>query len=94
MLDFYLVEGDVLSHHKLFKKERLGAIDYAEFDELQKKMIIEPHLDYYTDFRWTNEQVNSKLKALMTDPHFRDYKLTKVLVKASELKGGIIANAD
>ena len=94
MLDFYLVDGDVLSHHKLSKNESLGSIDYAEFDELQKKKIIEPHLDYYKDFRWTNEQVNSKLKGLMTDPHFNDYKLSKILTTASELKAGIIANAD
>ena len=94
MLDFYHTEDDTPRHNKLSKDEFLGGIDYAEFDELQNKRIIEAHLDFYKDFRWTNEQVNSKLKLLLADPNGRDYKLTGILKKATELNRGIIANSD
>ena len=94
MLDFYLVENDILTHNKIAKNERLGSMDFAEFEELQKKKIIQSHLDYYKDFRWTNEQVNNMLKSLVTDPNYRDYKLTAILEKAATHNSGLLANAD
>lgn len=94
MLDFYLLEGDILTHNKLSRKELLGQLDYSEFEELQQKKIIESHLDFYKDFRWTNEQVNKKLDILMADTNSWDYKLTHILKKASSANGGLIANAD
>ena len=94
MLDFYFIEDDASRHTKLSKNEYLGGIDYPEFDELQNKKVIEAHLDFYKDFRWTNEQVKSKLNLLLADPNSNDYKLTGMLKKAAELNYGIIANSD
>jgi len=71
----------------------LGGIEYQEFEKLQDGKIIEAHLDYYKDFRWTSEQVVSKLELLRKE-NAKRYSLKDILEKAKERESGVIAYGD
>lgn len=94
MLDFYLIKNTVSKPiHGTSELDYLGWIDYDEFEQLQDEKIIEEHLDYYKDFRWTSEQVASKttrLEALKA----KGYRIVEILNKARHQNCGVIAYSD
>jgi hypothetical protein len=94
MLDFYLI-ADISSKRNPASSDPdfLDGIDYEEFEELRELKIIEDHLDYYKDFRWTSDQVSSKLK-LLDNLTGKKFRLAEILKKAKLAQVGIIAFGD
>ena len=94
MLDFYLIEDTTpKSQHTASGQDYLGGLEYGAFEALQVAKIIEEHLDYFKDFRWTTEQVVGKWKLLAKSMQ-KDHPLTQILKKAADRNSGIIAYAD
>lgn len=94
MLDFFLIP-DTSSARNIASSDLdyLGGIEYEEFELLQELKIIENHLDYYKDFRWTSDQVSSKLK-LLAKLSDRKFRLAEILRKAQSAEVGVIAYGD
>jgi hypothetical protein len=94
MLDFYLIKDTTSKpNNGPSDLDYLGGIDYDEFEKLQDEKIIEGHLDYYKDFRWTSEQVAVKSK-ILEQTSAKNYKLQGILRKAKQQDCGIIAYCD
>lgn len=94
MLDFYLIKDTTSKpNNGTSDLDYLGGIDYDEFEQLQDEKVIEGHLDYYKDFRWTSEQVATKSEALAKSKA-KGYKLAEILTKAREQNCGVIAYCD
>jgi hypothetical protein len=102
MLDFYLIkDATSTSNHGLSKEDYAGGINDSEFDYLQNIHIIEDWLDYYQDFRWTNEQVNQKLSRLLDYLNAQkepgkspQLAILAILEKARQSECGLVAYAD
>lgn len=94
MLHFYLIkDATPASAHGMLPADFLGGIDYSEFEQLQDDNIIENHLDFFKDFRWTSEQVATKL-AMLTEAKSKEYRLYDILRRAKEQDCGLIAYCD
>jgi hypothetical protein len=94
MLDFYLIKDTTPKpNHRMPDRDYLGGIDYGEFEQLQEEKIIEGHLDYFKDFRWTSEQVAAKSE-LLGRAKSKGYKLAEILGKAKAQNCGVIAYCD
>ncbi|MBK7882448.1 MAG: hypothetical protein IPJ81_00375 [Chitinophagaceae bacterium] len=105
MLDFHLINDttskSVIENGNL---ECAGSIDHYDFTYLKNIKIIEDWLDYYKDFRWTNEQVIQKIELLLSIYHSDNTSKSKVktpektmldiLQKAKNTGNGLIAYGD
>ena len=97
MLDFYLIKDSTsISNHGAHVIDFLGGINDSDFEHLQNINVIESHLDYYKDFRWSNEQVLRKNAQLNTISSLNDAerKMLDILNKAKETNNGLIAYCD
>ena len=106
MLDFYLIKDEVTqpkdAELKLFAYA--GGLEIEEFEELQNKHIINEQLSFWTDFRWSSQEVKKKFEWLIQnnrdlrenrpEPECVEAKLFAILEKAVWTQYGLIAIAD
>lgn len=94
MLDFATIRDDQAASARGLQLYSIGGIEYEEFVAAQNAGVIESHLDYYGDFRWSNELVLRKL-SLLTKLNSKEFKrLTAVLKQAKAAESGVIAHGD
>jgi hypothetical protein len=94
MLDFYTIRDDQAASARGLKLALVGGIEYEEFIAAQDAGVIEPHLDYYENFRWSSELALRKL-ALLVKLNSKQFEhLTAVLKQAKATESGLIARGD
>ena len=64
MLDFYSIMDEHPNNAASKKLTYLGGIEEEEFEAAQEAGIVENHLNYYRDFRWSSELVKRKLDVI------------------------------
>lgn len=94
MLDFYTIRDDQATSARALKLVLVGGIEYEEFTAAQDAGIIEPHLDYYRDFRWSSELVQRKLALLVKLNSKALEPLASVLKQAKAAACGVVARGD
>jgi hypothetical protein len=106
MLDFYLIKDDVSrpGAPELKALEYAGGLEVEVFEELQDKHIIAKQLSYWTDFRWSSQDVKQKFERLIENNkdlrenrlglESAETKLFAILEKAVWAQYGLIAIAD
>jgi hypothetical protein len=106
MLDFYLIDDEQAkpSYPEQTNLEYAGGINLATFEELQRLRFIEDRFDFWTDYRWSNQQVKQKSDVLIKDypdlpenrykPEKPEKTLWMILEKAVRTGQGLIAFAD
>ncbi len=106
MLDFYLIKDEVSRPGALELKalEYAGGLEVEVFEELQNRNIIDKQLSYWTDFRWSSQDVkqkfewliqnNSNLRENRPEVESVETKLFAILEKAVWVQYGLIAIAD
>ncbi|GAA4041963.1 hypothetical protein GCM10022409_29970 [Hymenobacter glaciei] len=93
MLDFSLIT-DNQPNNSTAKLKYIGGIEWEEFEEAQVAKVIEGHLDYYGDFRWSNELVKRKISQLEELNRASLSNLTDILKHANAAGCGIMAYGD
>ena len=94
MLDFYTIRDDQATSARGLNLELVGGIEYEEFAAAQDAGVIELHLDYYGDFRWSNELVRRKLTLLAKLNSKVFEHLIPILKQAKTAECGVIARGD
>jgi len=94
MLDFYFISDELPDDYALTQVEYVGGIKMHEFEQAQHARVIDYHLDFYDDFRWSSAQVKQKLAQLHSTHSEQFAALMQILQKAVELNCGIIAFGD
>jgi len=98
MLDFYLISDSELTPKpdKLDELEYLGGLHEDVYGRLIKKGIIENRYDYYSDFRWTSNDVKLIVERFKNiSSHDSDVRLLKKITeKAIKSSFGIITLCD
>ena len=94
MLDFYSIMDEHPNNAASKKLHYLGGIEEEEFEAAQEAGIVENHLNYYRDFRWSSELVKRKLDVIakINSPKF--FKLNAVLKQAANANCGVKAFGD
>ena len=96
-MDFYLLDDYAPRPHPSKLKQHVGRLEYEEFEALQKFDLIEKHLDYYQDLRWSFQDVEQKLrKAIELDKSqcTEIDKFKEILSLARQNRSGLIAYGD
>ncbi|MEO1054835.1 MAG: hypothetical protein AAFX87_29650 [Bacteroidota bacterium] len=95
MLDFHLIK-DNESIHSDHTFKYVNGIEIKAFAELQRREHIEERFDYYSDFRWSTEQVKQKLEAMSRLPNLTEaeLKLQAILETAQGQGCGLVAFCD
>ncbi|MGY3087066.1 hypothetical protein ACVWYF_000092 [Hymenobacter sp. UYAg731] len=94
MLDFYLIKDEEPNSYSFTQEEYAGGIRMLEFEQAQYARIIEPHLDFFKDFRWSSEQAKQKLQHVQATKSEQFAALQKILQRAIEMNCGVMAVAD
>jgi hypothetical protein len=106
MLDFYLIDDQQAKpeYPEQTNLEYAGGINLATFEELQRQRFIEDRFDFWTDFRWSSQQIKQKADLLIKKyPELRDNRdktekpekiLWLILEKAVRTGNGLIGFAD
>jgi hypothetical protein len=94
MLDFYCIPDEQPFTGSLKYLNYAGGIEWEEFELAQRVGLIEAHADYYGKFRWSSEQVSSKLLLLATCPFRASSALNDVLATAKAAGVGLLALGD
>lgn len=94
MLDFYFISDEEPSRYSFAEEEYAGGIKMLEFEQAQYTRVIEPHLDFFKDFRWSSKQVKHKLLLVEATKSEQFAALQRILRQAIEMNRGVIAIAD
>lgn len=94
MLDFYLIVDEQPNDYPLTKTVYAGGIKMLEFEQAQYAHIIESHLDFFKDFRWSSAEVRKKLVQVQNTKSEQFAALQKILQLAATTNCGVIAFAD
>ena len=99
MLDFYLLKDEQRKpdYPEQVDLEFAGGLGSNTFENLKSKGFIEAQYDYYSDFRWSNSQIQQKYKKLQTSKSSKDtdvISLFEILEKARQEDCGLIAYCD
>jgi hypothetical protein len=100
MLNFYLLDdSQPRSKQPGQNLVHLGGIEAQTFYQMQAEGVIEAQLDYYADFRWSNEVVarmrlllHSKQKSIAFELGVSTF--ASILQEAVNVKSGVIAFGD
>ena len=91
MLDFYFIDDEQPSTTPYRQLKHVCAVEEEEFEMAQKAGLIEARADYYSDFRWSSEQVKNKLFLLANCPFRLDTSLNRILSQAKTAGVGLKA---
>ncbi|MDO7852366.1 hypothetical protein [Hymenobacter convexus] len=94
MLDFFLIRDEEPSSYSFAQDEYAGGIRMLEFEQAQYTHIIENHLEFYKDFRWSSAQVKHKLQLVQATKSEQFAALQRILQRAVEMNCGVMAVAD
>ena len=94
MLDFHTIRDDQAASAHGLSLVLVGGIEYEEVIAAQEAGVIEPHLDYYGDFRWSSELINRKLALLEKLNNKQFEELVSILKQAKAAESGVIAQGD
>jgi hypothetical protein len=94
MLDFYTIRDDQATSTRGLQLYLIGGIEEEEFEAAIAAGVIEPHLNYYGKFRWSNELVLRKLALLAKLNSKKFEQLIAVLKQAKVAGSGVIARGD
>ena len=92
MLDFSFISDE--KHMHAFNVKYAGGIECAEFIEAQKLKITESYLDYYSNFRWSNQNIQQKRAMLTPAVVAAIPNLADVLKQAFAAECGLVAFGD
>lgn len=96
MLDFYLIQDQQIKpdYPEQAKLKFAGGIESNTFTLLVKKGIIDSKYNYYSDFRWTNDEVHQITKRAIAQADTTSEKLILILNQAINSNTGLIAYCD
>lgn len=94
MLNFYFIADEQPDNASSAELTYAGGVEETEFAMAQQAGLIDHHTGYYEDFRWTSEQVASKLFLLSTCPFRASTALQDILNQAQKTGAGVIAFGD
>lgn len=99
MLDFYLIRDNqpIPNYPEQANLEIAGGLDYETYEYLKSKGLIDKRLDFYSDFFWGTEMIESTL-AIINQGGFKSDPRVKLFYDlislALEKKCGLIAYSD
>ncbi|MGI4832096.1 MAG: hypothetical protein ACRYFK_01405 [Janthinobacterium lividum] len=93
MLDFYFIADEQPNDDSGEQLHYAGSIKIEEFGMAQKSGLIDA-TDYYTDFRWTSQQIEQKIALLAHCPFHASTVLNGMLNEAKAAGLGLVALAD
>ncbi|MFD1872515.1 hypothetical protein [Hymenobacter bucti] len=94
MLDFYTIRDDQAASARGLQLHLIGGIEEEEFEAAVAAGVIEPHLDYYGNFRWSSKLVNRKLTLLEKLNNKQFEKTVSILEQAKAAESGLITRGD
>ena len=94
MLDFYLISDELPDDYALTQAEYAGGIKMQEFEQAQHAHVIDYHLNFFNDFRWSSVQVKQKVAQLHSTHSEQFAALIQILQKAEEVNCGVMAFGD
>jgi hypothetical protein len=92
MLDFFFIRDEQSRNSNQINAA--GGIDYEEFEKAQELKVIESHLDYYGDFRWSTLNVVQKRALLVPSVEVAIPSLASILKQAFAGECGLVAFGD
>jgi hypothetical protein len=92
MLDFSFIRDEQPKNSS--NLNYAGGIRYDEFIKAQESGLIENHLDFYGDFRWSSQLVRDKRGMLTPNVEVAIPNLASILKQAFAAECGLVAFGD